>query len=270
MDSNKESMAFDLEEMQDISRTAEAPAPPPPSDESDADQNIRDSIKKGSKIIKDGNVRVEVTDLTIAKAEMDSTLKQFDAYYEKEGYQSGTYRSSYQLQIRVPSDNFEKLLSAVEVGNGKILQKNISARDVTEEYVDVAIRLDNSKNYLNRYQELLKKANSIKDILEIQEKTRRIEEEIDARTGRLKFIDDQVKFSTLHLEIFQEHENVTVRKARNFGQQLVNSFKDGVDVFLDFLLFLVNIWPFILLFGIIWTYRKRIKWRFWRKEEAAN
>ena len=238
---------------------------PPPTKEPEADQAIRNSIKKGSKIIKDGNVQVEVSDLKTAKAQIDSTLKQFDGYYENEGYQSGNYQSSYQLRIRVPTANFEKLLQAIETGNGKIVQKNISARDVTEEYVDVSIRLNNNKNYLNRYQELLKKANSIKDILEIQEKSRRIEEEIDARTGRLKYIDDQVKFSTLRLALTQEHEYTATRKARNFGQQLVDSFKNGVDGFLDFMLFLVSIWPFMLILGLLWWFRGRIRWRFWRK-----
>ncbi len=247
-------------------RTAEPPAPPPAPEENEADQSIRNSIKKGSKIIKDGNVRVEVSDLKTAKAEIDSTLKQFDGYFENEGYQSGNYQSSYQLRIRVPTENFEKLLKAIESGSGKIVHKNVSARDVTEEYVDVSIRLNNNKNYLNRYQELLKKANSIKDILEIQEKSRRIEEEIDVRTGRLRYIDDQVRFSTLRLELTQAHEYTATRKARNFGQQLVDSFKNGFDGFLDFMLFLVSIWPFILILGLLWWFRGRIRWRFWKKE----
>jgi len=246
-------------------RTAEPPAPPPISEENEAAEQIRNTIKKGSKIIKDGNVRVDVKNLTTAKAQMDSTLKQFDGYYENEGYQSGNYQSTYQLRIRVPTENFEQLINAVEMGGGKILHKNISARDVTEEYVDVAIRLNNNKNYLNRYQELLKKANSIKDILEIQEQSRQIEEEIDARTGRLKYIDDQVRFSTLRLELIQEHEYTAARKARNFGQQLVDSFKNGFDGFLDFTLVLVSIWPFILILGLPWWFRVRIPWRFWKK-----
>ncbi len=222
--------------------------------------------KKGSKIIKDGGLKVEVDQLKPTKAEIDSTLKKFDAYYENEKYTSGTYRSTYHLTIRVPSKNFEALLKAIEVGNGKILEKNISARDVTDQYVDVAIRLENNKTYLGRYRILLNKANSIKDILEIQEKIRRIEEEIDSRTGRLKYMDDQVRFSTLRMELFQEHEVVATEKVRNFGEQLVGAFKNGIDGFLDFALFLVGIWPFILVGGLILAFRKRIKWRFWRKD----
>lgn len=249
----------------DAPMTAEPPPPPPAPEEGEQAQKIRQSIEKGSKIIKDGKLSVEVDDLKKTKTAIDSILKTFQAYYENENYTAGKYRSNYQLNIRVPAQNFESLLRAIEIGDGKILAKNISARDVTEQYVDIAIRLENNRTYLGRYRTLLNKANSIKDILEIQEKMRRIEEEIDARTGRLKYMDDQVRFSTLRLELFQEHEVAVTRKARNFGKQLADSFKDGIDGFLDFSLFLVGIWPFILLFGLVWYFRKRIRWRFWRK-----
>lgn len=247
-------------------RTAEPP-PPPISEESEEDQAIRKSVEKSSKIIKDGRVVVEVNDLEKAKAQVDSTLVAFNAYYENENYQAQTYRSTYHLMIRIPSENFEKLLAQVESGNGKVIEKNIAARDVTDEYVDVAIRLNNNRNYLNRYQALLKKANSIKDILAIQEKTRKIEEEIDSRTGRLKYIDDKVKFSTLRLELFQKLEVTRVKKARNFGAQFIAAISDGFDAFLDFLLFLVGIWPFVLILAGLWFFRRRIGWRFWRRKE---
>lgn len=249
----------------EVPRTAEPPPPPPALEEDNQSQKIRKSIEKGSKIIKDGNLKVEVAELKKTKTEIDTILKKFKAYYENENYTSGTYRSTYHLNIRVPAKNFEGLLKAIEIGNGKILEKNISARDVTDQYVDIAIRLDNNKTYLGRYRVLLNKANSIKDILEIQEKIRRIEEEIDSRTGRLKYLDDQVRFSTLRLELFQEHEVVATKKNRNFGAQLVAAFTNGIHGFLDFALFLISIWPFILMMGLIWVFRKRISWRFWRK-----
>ncbi|MFK7980160.1 MAG: DUF4349 domain-containing protein [Saprospiraceae bacterium] len=259
----EEAAYFDQE--MEVPRTAEPPPPPPASDESEQSQKIRKSIEKGSKIIKDGNLKVAVDELKKTKTEVDTILKKFKAYYENENYTSGTYRSTYHLNIRVPSKNFEGLLKAIEIGNGKILEKNISARDVTDQYVDIAIRLDNNKTYLGRYRALLSKANSIKDILEIQEKIRRIEEEIDSRTGRLKYMDDQVRFSTLRLELFQEHEVIATKKNRNFVAQLATAFTNGIHGFLDFALFLMSIWPFILMMGLIWIFRKRISWRFWRK-----
>ena len=79
-------------------------------------------------------------------------------------------------------------------------------------------------------------------------------------------MDDQVRFSILRLEVFQELEVTTTKKARNFGKQLADAFKGGIDGFLDFALFLVRIWPFILLFALGRYFRGRIRWRFWSQD----
>ncbi|WP_083391928.1 DUF4349 domain-containing protein [Epilithonimonas lactis] len=59
------------------------------------------------------------------------------------------------------------------------------------------MRLENKLTYLEKYRDLLKKSNSTKDILEIQENIRALEEEIESSKGRLKFIDDKVKYSII-------------------------------------------------------------------------
>ncbi|MEM6316656.1 MAG: DUF4349 domain-containing protein [Bacteroidota bacterium] len=242
------------------------PPPPPPSENAvTAKRQLPEVLPKASKIIKDGEVLVEVTNLIAAKVQLDSTLTDYGAYYERENFQQLPYRSVYHLTIRIPSGKFENFLNIIESETGKVVNKTITARDVTDEYVDISIRLQNNKNYLNQYQALLKKASSIKDILEIQEKSRIIEEEIDSRTGRLKYMDDKVRFSTLRLELYQEIEPIKVEKSRNFVAQLGRSFKNGIDGFLDFLLAVVSIWPFILLIGALLYFRKRIRWKFWKR-----
>ena len=242
-------------------RTAEPPAPPPIIEESEKEKANKNSIEKASKIIKDGDIHIEVKDLKKAKGMIDSTLNQFKAYYEDEHYQSSPYRSTYYLTIRIPTNNFDTFLGTIEKGNGAIIKKHIKARDVTGEYIDVAVRLNNNQTYLTQYRALLKRTNSIKEILEIQEKIRRIEEEIDARKGRLQYIDDKVRFSTLRIELV---ENKTVEldtQSPNLGKRIVNAFQNGANAFLEFLLILVSIWPFVLLIVGLWLFRHRIQRR---------
>ncbi len=255
------------EQEYEMPRSAEVPAPPPPQSSASAssreeagqaegERSSTDSVKIGKKIIKDGEMRLEVEDLPAAKQQVDTLLENFQAYYENEQFEAYEYQSTYELKVRVPARNFENLLQAIESGQGKVLSKNIRARDVTEQYLDLSIRLENNRRYLERYNELLARANSVEDILNIQERTRQIEAEIDAQTGRLNYLDDQVKYSTLTLTLIERHEQVA--EGRNFGQQVAGAFRDGVGMFLDFLLVLVNLWPFLLLGVFFWAFRKRI------------
>ena len=74
--------------------------------------------------------------------------------------------------MRVPSKNFEALLKASEKAEREITNKNINARDVTEEYVDGETRLKSKKLFRTRYNQLLEKAVKVDDILAIEENIR--------------------------------------------------------------------------------------------------
>src|SRR5690606_13893776 len=112
-----------------------------------------------------GNISFDVSDLEASKHRMDTLLGRFDAYYENEQYDASGNRISYALLIRVPNDKFDPLLTSLEKGFGKLTSKSINVDDVSEEYVDISIRLENNLQYLNQYKEILKQAKSIKDIL---------------------------------------------------------------------------------------------------------
>jgi len=238
-------------------RTAE---PPPPS---------VNTLEKGSKIIKNGYMKFEVSNLEIAKNKIDTILTEYSGYYENEQYNSYGNRISYSLQLRIPNTKFDSLINVVQNGVGKLNSKNINAKDVTEEYVDLNIRLDNNLAYLNQYKEILRKAKSVKEILEVQENIRRIEEEIESKKGRIKYLDDKVKYSTLNLEL-TELITVEFSNKPNFGRRLVNAFNNGTQFFLSFIVGLVNFWPFLLLLVFIILVKKTIFNKLKRNNKSTN
>lgn len=229
-----------------------------------ASSSAPDTIQKAQKIIKDGRLDIEVEKIQEAKVAVDAIVKKLNAYYEKETFQSNSYESRFDLSIRVPAEKFETLVSSLEAGGNKIVFKEIFAKDVTEEYVDLNTRLQNNKAYIKRYNELLKSAKTVKDILDIQEKTRYIEEEMDAKIGRINYINDRVKYSRLNVELIKKHEYIK-EDSRNFGKQVSNAFSNGFNLMLDFILVLFNLWPFILIGLGLFLFRKRIRYVFRKK-----
>lgn len=241
----------EMESEEDFDPQPEPPAPP------------QNEAPRQKKIIKDGQMNLVVDNLKKAKAFVDSTLKKYDAYYENEAYESSNYRSSYNLKIRIPTDSFEKFVKMASEDAGKVTFKNINTRDVTEEFYDVKTRLENNESYLIQYRNLLKRANSIKDVLEVQEKIRRLEEEMDSKKGRLKYISDKVKYSTLNLNLIESHE-YQAGNEKSFFEKIGSALKDGVDIFSGFILVVLRLWPFVILISIlIYFFRK------WRKKRVS-
>jgi uncharacterized protein DUF4349 len=224
-----------------------------------------DTIQKAQKIIKDGKLDIEVEVIEEAKSAIDATVKQLNAYYEKETFHSNSYESRFELSIRVPAEKFETLIASLEAGGNKVLFKEIFAKDVTEEYVDLNTRLENNKAYVKRYNELLKSAKTVKDILDIQERLRYIEEEMDSKIGRINYINDRVRYSKLSIDLIKKHERVSQVESRNFGKQILKALDNGFNFMLDFILVIFNLWPFVLIGLGLLFFRKRIRNIFRRK-----
>ncbi len=215
------------------------------------------SLTRGSKIIKTGNLSFEVSKLEKSKSRIDSLVKSVDAYFENELFKSRGNRNSYVMKVRIPTANFDTFVKQLESGTGELKSKNIHADDVTEEYMDLHIRLENNLAYLLQYQEILKKAVSIKEILEVQEMIRGIEIEIESKKGRIRYLTDMVKYSTLDVEISELIAKELAYHA-SFGKRISNSFNSGVKGLLGFIVGMVSIWPMILFGGISYAVRKPI------------
>ncbi|MBN1144385.1 MAG: DUF4349 domain-containing protein [Bacteroidales bacterium] len=227
-------------------------------EESMAEQpELSRAITYDRKIIRDANLLLIVKDIVKSKTAVDSLVKKHKAYYSNETYNNTDYEHNCYVGIRVPAENLDALIAEIEKEIGEVYNKNINARDVTEEYIDLDTRLKNKRNYLNRYTELLKQAKTIKDILEIQTKIRELEEEIESTTGRLKYLTNQVNFSTLNLQLTKRTEIYLDPDKGKFGERLKNSLVKGWYGLVNFILFVIRIWPFwIIAGGILYVIRR--------------
>jgi hypothetical protein len=230
-------------------------------------QSTTPVLKK--KIIKDGNVSIKSVDMAESKKGIDELVKKYNAYYNSEELQNNDRIITYNLKIRIPSENFEKLISEIENGKDEISNKSIHSRDVTAEFVDIEARLNNKREYLKRYKDLLSKAASVKDILEIEENIRTLQEEIESKEGQLKYLSDQVAYSTLDISLYKENENFyTAKQKDKFSERIKRAISNGWTSIIAFLLWLITLWPFIILaIAAFYIFRSRIRKRKLKKQE---
>jgi hypothetical protein len=233
------------EEMIPVTRQT-ADIPPPPIAKIEKQEEVR------KKIIKDGRLAILVSELEKTKSRIDILVKNNGGYYANESFNNSDWESSFNLKIRVPFTNFEKLINDIETGDGEIQYKEIEARDVTDQFIDLETRLGNKRNYLIRYNDLLKQAKNVNEILEIEEKIRGLEEEIESTTGRLKYLSDLVDYSTLDLTISKKKEfKYNPVNRDKFSERIKLSLSKGWYGFVDFMLFVIKIWPFWILVTLI-------------------
>jgi len=235
------------------------PPPPPPSSETNS------TIEK--KIIKTAYLSIEVENYVDERKLIDSSLKECNAYIVNENLQNTETQISNGINIKVPANQFDKLLEKLSKIAKKVDYQNIETKDVTEEYIDVETRLANSRKVEQTYLKLLRRTNTIEDILKIEQKLGEIRTDIESTEGRLKYLNHQVSFSTISLNVYQNLEyKYNPENTPSFLQRLKRSINMGWDGIVTFFLFLIRLWPLWILVAIgfyLWKYvvktRKELK-----------
>jgi len=225
--------------------------------------NAVDLQKREQKIIKESFLRFETNDLDKTYQEIINYIRQNNGYIQKDESGKGNHQFTRSLILRIPTQGFQKVIDSITNKVAYFDTKRISARDVTEEFIDLEARLKAKKTLENRYLELLTKAKTVKEILEIERELSSIREEIEAREGRLKYLQDQVSLSTITIEFYKitAENRVTI----SYGFKMLNALKSGFNGLSYFFLGLLNIWPFILIVTFIVFFIRR---KFFKKKKS--
>jgi hypothetical protein len=100
------------------------------------------------------------------------------------------------IVIRVPAARFYEAVERVS-GTGDVLHRDVAATDVSEEFRDNDIRLQNLEAMRTRLEELLRRASSVEEALLVERELERITVELESLRGRQRFLSDRIALSTI-------------------------------------------------------------------------
>lgn len=200
-------------------------ASPSPVASQVANPSLNEAEKIPALIIKNADIRFQVEDLERSIQAVQKAVSQSGGYVAAASETRGGELSA-NLSLRVPAAQFEKLLDEVLKQSTFLTSKNITSEDVTEQFVDIQARLKTKKEAEQRYLEILKMARTVNDVLTVEEQLRMVREEIEAQEGRLKFLRDRVRYSTINLVMYKPvpYEG---EPAIGFFRQLVEGIRQG-------------------------------------------
>lgn len=210
------------------------------------------------KIIKHANLAIEIKEIETVHELIVNLAEKYGGYISNSrSWTNHDDRHFSSYQVRIPVENFNQVLSDLtDKGIGKIISRSISGQDVTEEYLDLEVRLKNLLKQEERYRQLLDKAKDVEDILKIENELNRTRTEIERLQGRKNYLDDRISYSTISVE-FREEEPLAsafpgiIKVLKNAVQQMVSHFY-------RLILLAGTLIPYLLLILIIYViYRKR-------------
>ena len=113
---------------------------------------------------------------------------------------SGDDARTGSITLRVPAETFESALNEIS-SLGDVKSEQVSADDVTEEFIDLEARLRNLSAQEDVMLQLMEQATTIGETINVQNELSRVQLDIEQIRGRLRFLEDQTAFSTISVNM---------------------------------------------------------------------
>lgn len=219
---------------------------------------IENAVTKFGGFVTYTNLQSNIQNQIKTKISQDSTL------------QTTKYTVENNITIRVPNTQLDTVIKSIAKQIDFLDFRVIKADDVSLKLLANQLSQKRSAVSEKRVEKAIdSKGKKINDIMQAENALANQKEANDNHTIENLSIQDQINFSTITLQLYQ---NETIRQETmasekdsaaykpNLGIQTIDALKSGWYILEAILVFFVNLWPFVLIgLGGFFIYKKYVK-----------
>ena len=237
------------------------------------------------KIIYSADATVETTEFDKSIADLNTMLAECGGFVESSSVNGNNYydssrgnvsRRTANYTLRIPSAKFSGVMEGLS-RLGNVPYTYMYTENVTAQYYDVQARMQALQAQEKRLMEMMEIAETVEDIITIEDKLTDVRYRIDSLQSSLNNWDRRVSYSSLNLTVkeVQVYTPETVVKI-TYGQRLAkaftNSLKNAGEFFQDLLVFLVSALPTLVILAVLFFVCRPLvkKWHAKAKERRAR
>ena len=177
--------------------TATARAPRAAILSTDSQSMIVSALAQKRVLIREASVTIAVDDVKETVKKATTIAEETGGFIENSSAGGENYAS---LRIKVPTDKLDLTLDKL-AGLGNEISRYQHSADVTEVVIDLEAKLKNDKALRDRLRKLLERAESVKDVILVEEQLTRLQAQIDSMETRLKHLKGKAKLAVIDLQI---------------------------------------------------------------------
>ena len=194
-----------------------------------------ETMDTSRKLITTANVDVETKEFDKLFNDVESYVKANGGYlesintYNGSRYHGDVIERHANLTVRIPAEKLDAFLE--ELGNaGNITSRSQNVEDITLTYVDLEAHKKTLKEEEARLNEFLREAETIEDMIYIEDRLSNIRYQLESMESQLRTYDNKINYSTIYLNINEVVEYTPViYEEPTVGQRMKDGFLDTVD-----------------------------------------
>lgn len=203
------------------------------------------------------SLTAETENLTDAMGLLAEKIQESGGYVESQSVSgtaanSGRSPSAY-ITVRIPAEQLDSFVEDVS-GMTNVVSSSRYVEDITLRYTDTEGRVKALQTEEARLLELMEQAETMSDLLEIEERLTEVRYQLENYTSTLRLYDNQVDYATLDLTL-REVEKFTPPEKQGFWQKVTSGLADSiVDLgqgIVDFAAWVLIELPYLVLVGLL-------------------
>lgn len=208
------------------------------------------------KLIKTVDLNAETEDLDALLEAVTQRVTELGGYVENQRVYNGSAYSSRRsrsasMTIRIPADMLEGFVDHV-ASHTNIVSRYVNVDDVTLAYVATESRVAALETEQARLLELMAKAETMSDLLEVEARLTDVRYELESVTTQMNVLKNQVSYGTVNLNVDEVVEYTPVEE-ETFWQRISGGFMDSLrgigDGIVECTVFVLANLPYLLLIG---------------------
>lgn len=201
------------------------------AEQSTSEENIQ--VNAGRKVIRSANVELETKEFDKTTNIITEKTNYLGGYIESSSITGGRpinkedFRNRVaSFKLRIPEKSFEQLLLDFN-DMGNVIRIERGGEDITSQYFDSEARLKSLTIQEERLLEILRKADKVSDIIELERELSNVRYQIENYTGTLKKWDNLVSFSTIDVIVYEVRE-IKSPEPVTLGERIIDGFSKSI------------------------------------------
>lgn len=169
------------------------------------EQPANESELTERKIVKNGSLEILIKQAEETAQKIKEIAQRLKGFVSQSNiYEVSQGNKAGYVTIRIPVKSFDLAMEEIKNLAIKVENENIDAQDVTEEFIDLEARLNNLQAEEKQYLEIMKRAVTIEDILNVTSRLSNVRNNIERIEGQLKYLTDRVDLATISVQLTSE------------------------------------------------------------------
>ncbi|MFH0241812.1 DUF4349 domain-containing protein [Streptomyces sp. HK10] len=135
------------------------------------------------------------------------------------------------MTLRVPPEEYQGVLDEL-AGLGKQVERKVSAKDVTDQVVDVESRIKTQKASVERVRKLMDEAGALSDVVTLEAELSSRQADLEALQSRLKSLESRTGMATVTL-VLREPDAEPVEREEDDTPSFLDALAGGWQAFVS-------------------------------------